>query len=660
MNSHLLIEKKYRPEIEGIRALASILVVVYHIWFDRVSGGVDVFFVISGFLITTSLLSRYESTETIAFGDYYLNLARRLFPLAILTLSFTAILSYFLLPQSRWVETMKELFASALYYENWQLAFNSVDYLAENNDASPVQHFWAMSLQGQFYLIWPIVILLAIFIFKRRLNKYSLRTSILFIFGILFIASLMYSIYKTSNNQPWAYFDSFARIWEFSLGGILAITISKINLNKPISLIIGWLGLLAIGLTGIILPVSTMFPGFVALIPTLGAMFTVLSSRNAGKYGVHRLLSIKPLVSLGGVSYGIYLLHWPLLIFYLIYTGQSEVTFSKGLMIILLSIILSYALTNLVEKPIRKIKLSNNRLKLSTIVTLFLVPFLMVITIWNIQVQKELSDTAVLDYEYIDIFNFDEEVARNLELDDLVPTPLQSKEDVPKSYDENCHQTVGNSEVIKCYYGVEENPDYVIAIVGGSHSAHWLPTFEEIAKYERIKIINMTKSGCRFTTDSDVVEDCYEFNHNLIDSIIDLNPDIVVTTADIGSSQTIPEGYLEQWEKLAKEDIDIFAIRDNGYLPIDPPECIEEFGINADECTVNRDNFMPKEGAWEKLHLKPENVYYFETGDFFCEEDVCKSVIGNVLVYRDHSHITTTFAKAVAPYMRPALLEALN
>src|SRR5690625_610367 len=138
MNSHLLIEKKYRPEIEGIRALASILVVVYHIWFDRVSGGVDVFFVISGFLITTSLLSRYESTETIAFGDYYLNLARRLFPLAILTLSFTAILSYFLLPQSRWVETMKELFASALYYENWQLAFNSVDYLAENNDASPV------------------------------------------------------------------------------------------------------------------------------------------------------------------------------------------------------------------------------------------------------------------------------------------------------------------------------------------------------------------------------------------------------------------------------------------------------------------------------------------------------------------------------------------
>lgn len=219
MYTNSLVEKKFRPEIEGIRALAALLVAIYHIWLGRVSGGVDVFFVISGFLITTSLLSRYETNGSFKIGDYYLNLARRLFPLAFLVLLLTASISIFILPKVRWVETIKQFFASALYYENWQLAFNAVDYLAENSEASPVQHFWAMSLQGQFYIIWPIILLVIIFLSKKVFTHQSLKTLILLVFSLLFLISLSYSIYKTTVNQPWAYYDTFARLWEFSLGG---------------------------------------------------------------------------------------------------------------------------------------------------------------------------------------------------------------------------------------------------------------------------------------------------------------------------------------------------------------------------------------------------------------------------------------------------------
>lgn len=143
---------------------------IYHIWFGRVSGGVDVFFIVSGFLITTSLLSGYYQSNKIRLSFYYLNLMRRLFPLAFTVLFFTIIFCQFWLPQIRWDETLNEIIASIFYYENWQLAINSVDYLAQNNEASPVQHFWAMSLQGQFYIIWPLLIISIIFLRKKYIR----------------------------------------------------------------------------------------------------------------------------------------------------------------------------------------------------------------------------------------------------------------------------------------------------------------------------------------------------------------------------------------------------------------------------------------------------------------------------------------------------------
>lgn len=156
-------EKRFRPELEGVRTVAAFLVAVYHIWIGSVSGGVDVFFIVSGYLITTSLVTKMEKEGRIYLVDYGLGLARRLFPIAFTVLLFTAVVSIFIMPQVQWKQVIAEVFASAFYVENWYLAVSSVDYLAQNNQASPLQHFWALSLQGQFYVLWPFVVIVAYF-----------------------------------------------------------------------------------------------------------------------------------------------------------------------------------------------------------------------------------------------------------------------------------------------------------------------------------------------------------------------------------------------------------------------------------------------------------------------------------------------------------------
>ena len=353
-------DRKFRSEIEGLRAVASILVAIYHIWLGNVSGGVDVFFVVSGFLITTSLLNRYERKGKIDFSGFILRLANRLFPASFTILFIVTIACIIWLPQVQWDQTAKELFATALYFENWQLAFNSVDYLAQNNEASPFQHFWASSIQGQFYIIWPLLLFISILLSKYVFKK-SVRFMFLMTMMVVFCLSFLYSIYLTNINQPWAYFDTFTRVWEFSIGGMVALLISNIVIRKSISIIIGWLGLIGLISCGLILQVSTVFPGYAALWPTISAVFILFAGNQGGSFGVHRLLSAKPLVKFGAISFGFYLWHWPLLIFYYIVTSNETVSLFDGLVIILFAALLSFLTTSLIEKPVRNQKKLNTK-----------------------------------------------------------------------------------------------------------------------------------------------------------------------------------------------------------------------------------------------------------------------------------------------------------
>ena len=211
----------YRPEIQGLRAVAALLVAIYHIWFGRVSGGVDVFFAISAFLITYSLLRQAETRGRIDFAAFWGGLAQRLLPAAILVLLVVSVATILWLPRTMWQNTIQQIVASLLYLENWQLAFNAVDYLAQGQSASPVQHFWALSIQGQFYVLWPCLFVAALLVARRA--ELPLKSVLLFFVAGVFVLSFVYSVLATRNNQTFTYFNTFARLWEFSLGACVAL-----------------------------------------------------------------------------------------------------------------------------------------------------------------------------------------------------------------------------------------------------------------------------------------------------------------------------------------------------------------------------------------------------------------------------------------------------
>ncbi|WP_100333138.1 acyltransferase family protein [Bacillus alkalisoli] len=660
MNDLKIPGKKFRPELEGVRAVAAILVAVYHIWLGTVSGGVDVFFIVSGFLITTSLLAKIEKEGKVRYTEYLLGLGRRLFPLAFLVLLVSAVFSFLVLPQLQWRQVIAEIFASGLYVQNWKLAVDAVDYLAQNNSASPLQHFWALSIQGQFYIIWPVVIFLA-FLIAQKLFKAPLRKTLLAVLTIIFISSITYSIYITSTNQPWAYFDTFARVWEFSLGGILALLLPYLSLNKWISTIIGWLGLGIILLTGILLPVSTVFPGYAALLPTSGVILIIISAENYAKFGVKRLLGSKFFQHFGSFSYGFYLWHWPLLIFYFAYFQVETVSLRDGIIILLLTYVLSLVTTRVLESPVRHLSVRHSKRKLAIILLSFALPVFVANFTWSVYLDR-MEEEMKAQYEIQD-YPGARVLYENVEATPgVVPidTPLDATSRLPIFYADGCYVKMRDRGVKICSYGETENPEYTIALVGGSHSGHWFPALEQFAADLNIRIDVYNKDACRFSTEdfNGLLSDtCMEWNELVIEPLMENKPDLIFTTATVYGGNVVPEGYKEMWRKF-EGVTNIFAIRDTPGMEIDIPVCVETNG--PEECSVERSGVLADMPPWEDIEGIPDNVYYADLTEYFCDNEVCHAVIGNILVFRDHHHISTLYSMTLAEPLKREIMKALD
>ncbi|AKG03792.1 acyltransferase [Salimicrobium jeotgali] len=654
-------EKRFRPELEGVRAVAALLVAIYHIWLGSVSGGVDVFFIVSGYLITTSLLSRMVKYGRINLAEYLLGLGKRLFPVAYVVIITVALLSIVIMPLSQWPQLISHMFSSAFYFQNWQLAFNAVDYLAQTNNSSPFQHFWALSLQGQFYVTWPLVIFLSVMLAKKLL-KTPVRKTLLGVLAFIFIASMSYSIYITEVNQPWAYFDTFARAWEFSLGGMLALLLPYLRLPKSFSFVLGWAGLAVICLTGILVPVSTMFPGYAALLPISGVIMVILAAETGHGFGVEKLLGSKPFMYFGGISYGFYLWHYPLLIFYYNYFGTDTIPFQWGVLLLVVTFLLSVVSVRLVENPIRTINLREAKRKVAAVLVALVVPVLVVYFSWDIyasQAKDDLND----DYnqqDYPGALAIDEGVDAPDGVEPIL-NPPGSESNLPDFYsDKDCYTDLEEEGVSHCSYGQTENPDYTVALVGGSHTGHWFPALDRLSDELNMQIDVYNKDGCRFTTDDfggAMNESCMEWNEKVIEPLLEDPPEMVFGTATVNNMQKVPEGYIEQWEKLDGVT-EVFAIRDNPRMGERIPECLET--KSEEECSIEREGSLPKTPPWEITEGIPDNVTFADLSEYFCDEDTCHSVVGNVIVYRDVHHISNLYSYTLAEPLKKPLKEALE
>jgi len=331
-----LSTSNFRPEIQGLRAIAVCFVAVFHVWPHLVPGGyvgVDVFFVISGYLITGVLLREGERTGKIDLLAFYVRRARRLLPAAMLVLLLVGLLTPFWLPSALWRDGTNELAYSAFQLENWRLAAKAIDYLAATNAPSPVQHYWSLSVEEQFYVVWPGLIICAFW--ASRALRLSSRTLLRILFGAIVAGSLAASVWLTFTDPAPAYFVTYTRIWELGLGGLVALGVPA--LEEGARRFLGFAGVAAILAAAFLFSTKTPFPGYAALLPTVGTVLVIVSGQSTSQLSAFALLKMRPFQFLGDISYSLYLWHWPIVVFFTQKTGEA-ISFWGGLAVLAASV----------------------------------------------------------------------------------------------------------------------------------------------------------------------------------------------------------------------------------------------------------------------------------------------------------------------------------
>ncbi|MGO4523690.1 acyltransferase family protein [Microvirga sp. 2MCAF35] len=656
--SRQISSSNYRPEIQGVRTIGALLVACFHIWGARVSGGVDVFFVISGFLITGSLYKEVKRNQTIDVLAFWGRIAKRVTPTAYLVLCLTLLAALIWMPKSRQDGFLSEVFYSTFHLENVKLMMNSVDYLARGEAPSPVQQFWALSVQVQFYLVWPFV-LLAVAVAARR-ARIGAPAYIATLSGIL-LTSLVYSILQTRADPSPTYFDTLARMWEFALGGIIAIALPYVTISPIMRFIAGWIGLLAIVSCGFIFPRSVHFPGYVALWPTIGAALVLLSGGGTLTFGADRLLGSKPLSALGDISFAFYLWHWPVLIFALLISDKTQLGLQAGLQVIAMSLCCAYVSSRWFERPIQQSKIGKDRTwHVHAMAAALAAPILLGAGLWTIHndFSERFDAGSLADYPGGNV-PASAETMMKPEVP-LLPTPAAAKLDNARIYREKCHQGPRPAEIIQCDYGKVDGATRTIVLVGGSHSAHWFPALEALAQRYGWRLVTITKSACPFELNPDYTPACIEWNEHVIERLAELKPDAVFTTStrsrrdgpdkDMaeGAREYVPEGYLAQWMRLADKGLSVIAIRDNPWMLMSIPDCLEIRVSDMTRCSVYRKLMMDDVDPAKRLERRPANVSFVDLTDRFCDRTKCYPISGNVLIYKDDNHITATFSRTLA------------
>lgn len=628
--------KKYLYEVQGLRTLAALLVAVYHIWFQRVSGGVDVFFVVAAFFLTLSL-TKNGKVSFLDVSKYYMNTFRRVLPVTSVVIIASVVGVLMITPTVIWKSEIIHSLGSTFFVENWFLALKSNDYLSQGINSSVFQQMWAISIQMQMYLMIPILMcLLSLF---SNLLRYDFKKILLIFFFLMFFISLNYSVYSTNDNQSFAYFDTFARLWEFAFGVLLALSLNRFFLSKFLLKFLGGVSLFILIGFAAVFDVSTQFPGYLALVPCIAASGVILSSYHGGYVP---LLARKPFIYLADYSFAFYLWHWPVLCFYRQLADSNDVSALSGVIIIFISFLLSYVSTKFFELPIRNnstLKSSNLKtLAVSSLIgTVVLIVVVGFYSIWKYEssnAYKKLTEFVELNY-----ISNDHEV---------LPPPIIARNDKPESYVNGCHQNLYESKVISCNYG-PETAEALVVLVGGSHSLQWLPALKILAEKYNFKLTSVTKSGCVLSlsdpglnqTVKDI-ESCIEWNELALSEIINLSPDLIVTigTRHVNGEELIPDGYWKAWQKLEMVGLPILALRDNPWFEFDLPYCVEK-NKNAKICSIKKSDFYAEKNPLLEVDLN--NFHTADLIDLYCFNDTCSGVIDDVLVYRDKHHLTKTF-----------------
>jgi len=671
--------RRFLPEVQGLRAVAVLLVLVYHLNAAVLPGGyvgVDVFFVISGFLITSLLLREVHDHGRISVSQFYIRRVRRILPAATLVLLATGIATVLLLPVTRLEQAALELAASAAYIENFVLAAQTVDYLAAEEAPSPVQHFWSLAVEEQFYLVWPLLFV-GWAALRSRLSEQRRELVLGGAITVIITASLICSVVMTQTDPTSAYFVPFTRMWELAAGGLLAVVLARWNLPDRLRDPVGWAGLVAIGVAAVYYNEHTAFPGYAAALPVLGAAAVIVAGEGRSRYSAGQLLSTRPARFIGDISYALYLWHWPLIVIALGMFNETELSFGTAVALGALSILLAWLTKITVEDPIRmRGLLSTGRTALA-----FALSGIIVVsgTAWGINshVQQirsvEFNPEVHLGPQALDEEDRPEELTAP-----PYPSVLTAEDDLPDLYEDGCQSSEEDTFPSPCVYGPDD-AETTVALVGDSHAAHWSPALQEIAEDRDWQLYTFTKSSCAFTAtllvrpgEETPYTQCQLWTENVLSELHKLDPDFVITSSRAKATpygmdgdeeearRAVAEGMSALWQLLDEAGITVVALRDTPTTRSRIVECIDLHSPDVEACVRERDSALngedPQVIAAEEGDVDTPIV---DLSDRFCLDDICPAVIGNVLVYRDSHHITATYSRLLSDDLAERLEEVL-
>lgn len=664
----------YRPEVQGLRALAVLMVVAYHVWLGRVSGGVDIFLLISAFLLTLSFVRKVESGRPFGLLTYWLHLFKRLLPAAVVVILAVLAGTWLILPQSRWPQVLDQAWASLLYQQNWLLADTAVDYYAQDHaGASPLQHFWSLSIQGQVFILWPLIFAaggLALAGLRRTplASRVSYRGLLAVVFGGIFAVSLAFSIDQTNTNQAYAYFDTHARLWEFALGSLVALSLPYLTPGPVLRLVLGWVGLVGMLSCGLLLTVDRSFPGFVALWPTLSAAAIIVAGDTGSRFGVDRILRTRIAVALGDNSYALYLWHWPILVFALAATGVEAPNLMQGLGIVGTALLLAVLTTRFVEKPLRDWRWPKLRAWRTAVVVVACGAILAgPVAVWQTTLTAEESATAAQPRELTPgaAVLAPERAGQPAPAARVIPGPVALDNDWAGIHAPCVDANATTDPILAgCRQEIPSGPvTKRIVVLGDSHSQQYLAALAPIAESRGWELVTLLMPACRFGAESETRSaECNAYNQASVTYVLEHQPDAVFTVASLTHEEapfeTEVPGYLDGVRPFADAGIEIVGIRDNPRFTFSLPECVQRHGAEASRCNPPLNESLVDPSPLENYRGQMPGLHLMDMSDFICAEGICPAVVGNVYVYKDDNHLTRTYVESMIPMFEQRLLAA--
>jgi peptidoglycan/LPS O-acetylase OafA/YrhL len=686
---------EFRPDLEGLRGVAILLVLLFHARLPGSTGGfvgVDVFFVLSGFLITGLLLREHERSGRIDLGAFYARRARRILPAAAVVLAATMILSWLVLAPLDLPRVAGDAVASALSVGNIRFAAGATDYFGTDLTTSPVLHYWSLGVEEQFYLLWPALLILATRSRRPRIGAGLVLTGVA-------IGSYLAALALTDSAPAWAFYSLPTRAWQLALGGLLAVGAVRLDrLPNGVAVPLGWLGLGAILAALVVIAPSTPYPGLAALLPALGGAAVIMAGQRP--WSVASLLAVPALRFLGRISYSLYLVHWPIFVLPAANLAlDEELSLEARLVLVALAVVVGWASFRLVEQPIHK----GARFAARPRWTLAAAGVAMALTVAicggigfaaSAELEEEVGPVANAGSPQPTVSAPAATQSASVSYGFAVstvgpsPTPLptptpdgpqplpahvrppltSASNDAETLMDDGCIAGQPQTKPLNCVFG-EKNGSFSVALVGDSHAAHWFPAIRGIAETRGWRLQPFIKLSCRFLDMplyshwlGRTYTECDTWRGLVVARLQKLKPDLVIVASsrDLLAANASDPDQVHQGEAMARLLQQVPGAKailvDTPVSRYNVPSCLSRHRSDVRPCQTSRSYALgPSPGVVERTAAVELGATLVDMTPFICPGDPCPVVLDGMIVYRDSHHMTATFAVSLQASLEASL-----